>query len=477
MTKVGMAVDGATKEKKKKKKVKLEDAQYTGDANVPACHDVSVQTVVKKEEPLIINIRDGEKRGSDAAEKKKKKKKKMKEDVDSPVCCNAAVQTTVKTESSDINISDAPEKTKKKKKKKIKEDAERIQEEGIVSEDGDHLVSKKKKAKKQGYEEEVEGIKKKKKKKEAEVKEEEADLGHCVEMVKKKKKKRKIDDVAEREQNTESADGRIKKKRKKQKEADACEGVEQKAKKKKKKKSSAEEEPDEISSKKKSKKLKKKLKSVDEGESRPHANGGQERPSDEKMKKKVKERTDDVIEIQEEPAGKKGRKDDRNKTPEKIKKKKPKEERHETSVERANKASDVVFLSAKPGNQDEVSIDQARRLALQRDIDMESQPEPNLGQWGTAQFDSSDRQAKFLRLMGGFKKSSQPLTGSSGQASMALGKEGQQTLQQGLLGEFERAQSRRMDFRNKGAGLGFAAPSNKKFAIDVNARNSVRFDD
>ncbi|XP_042573308.1 lysine-rich nucleolar protein 1 [Cyprinus carpio] len=357
----------------------------------------------------------------------------------------------------------------------MKEDAERIQEEGIVSEDGDHLVSKKKKAKKQGYEEEVEGIKKKKKKKEAEVKEEEADLGHCVEMVKKKKKKRKIDDVAEREQNTESADGQIKKKRKKQKEADACEGVEQKA--KKKKKSSAEEEPDEISSKKKSKKLKKKLKSVDEGESRPHANGGQERPSDEKMKKKVKERTDDVIEVQEELAGKKGRKDDRNKTPEKIKKKKPKEEHHETTMERAIKASDVVFLSVKPGNQDEVSIDQARRLALQRDIDMESQPEPNLGQWGTAQFDSSDRQAKFLRLMGGFKKSSQPLTGSSGQASMALGKEGQQTLQQGLLGEFERAQSRRMDFRNKGAGLGFAAPSNKKFAIDVNARNSVRFDD
>lgn len=79
--------------------------------------------------------------------------------------------------------------------------------------------------------------------------------------------------------------------------------------------------------------------------------------------------------------------------------------------------------------------------------------------------------------MGGFKKSSQPLTGSSGQANMALGNEGQQTLQQGLLGEFERAQSRQVDFRNKGAGLGFAAPSNKKFAIDANARNSVRFDD
>lgn len=100
-----------------------------------------------------------------------------------------------------------------------------------------------------------------------------------------------------------------------------------------------------------------------------------------------------------------------------------------------------------------------------------------LGQWGTAQFDSPDRQNKFLRLMGGFKKSSQPVAGSPGLANMALGKEGQQTLQQGLLGQFERAQSHHMDFKMKGAGLGFAAPSNKKFTIDANARKSVRFDD
>lgn len=82
-----------------------------------------------------------------------------------------------------------------------------------------------------------------------------------------------------------------------------------------------------------------------------------------------------------------------------------------------------------------------------------------------------------MRLMGGFKKSSQPITERSGQANMALAKEGQQTLQQGLLGEFERAQSRHLDFRNKGIGLGFTAPSNKKFAIDVHTRNSIRFDD
>ncbi len=111
------------------------------------CRDVSVQTVVKKEEPLDVNIRDGGKRASDAA--KKKKKKKVKEgEANSPVCCNASVQTTLKTQRSDIHIRDAPEK--KKKKKMIKEEEEHIREEVIIIEDGDHLVSKKKKARNKG---------------------------------------------------------------------------------------------------------------------------------------------------------------------------------------------------------------------------------------------------------------------------------------------------------------------------------------
>ncbi|XP_031419423.1 lysine-rich nucleolar protein 1 [Clupea harengus] len=140
--------------------------------------------------------------------------------------------------------------------------------------------------------------------------------------------------------------------------------------------------------------------------------------------------------------------------------------------------TEVVFLSERPGNKDEILIDQERRLALQRDIDKESQPKPALGQWGTAQFDSSDQQQKFLRLMGGFKKGNQPGTSSVGaRPNMALGKEGQQSLQQKLLGQFESAQNRRKDFTNKGAGLGFSAPSNNKFSIDVNASRSMKFDD
>lgn len=104
----------------------------------------------------------------------------------------------------------------------------------------------------------------------------------------------------------------------------------------------------------------------------------------------------------------------------------------------------------------------------------------NFGQWDTAQFESSERQLKFLRLMGGLKKGGQAAGGpSAGRFNMALGKEDQQKLQQGLLGQFERAQNRRMDFQNRGAGLGFSAPPDKTFSIDANARseNSTRFDD
>ncbi|KAL1005474.1 hypothetical protein UPYG_G00059620 [Umbra pygmaea] len=161
-------------------------------------------------------------------------------------------------------------------------------------------------------------------------------------------------------------------------------------------------------------------------------------------------------------------------------------ENFDPEEQEAELQNDVVFLSETKGNKDEINIDQARRLALQNEIDVKSNPvqpkvELGLGQWGTAQFDSSDQQNKFLRLMGGFKKGGQPM-GAKGattavRANMALTKDGQQSMQQKLLGEFERAQSRRMDFTGRAAGLGFSAPSNKKFSIDVNATRSVRFDD
>ncbi|XP_067115041.1 lysine-rich nucleolar protein 1 [Osmerus mordax] len=152
------------------------------------------------------------------------------------------------------------------------------------------------------------------------------------------------------------------------------------------------------------------------------------------------------------------------KTPKKKKKKgetpvkKMKIEREDSQDIETPGLVEVVFLSEKRGNTDEVTVNQARRLALQREVDQESHPNAPaaataaLGQWNSAQFDSTDKREKFLRLMGGFKKGSQPVAASGGRANMALGKEGQQSLQQGLLGEFERAQSRRMDFGGKGGG-------------------------
>ncbi|XP_061536336.1 LOW QUALITY PROTEIN: lysine-rich nucleolar protein 1 [Phycodurus eques] len=144
--------------------------------------------------------------------------------------------------------------------------------------------------------------------------------------------------------------------------------------------------------------------------------------------------------------------------------------------------ADVVFLSEKTGNTDEVTINQERRQALQMEIDKASQPlqvhQPSgFGQWGTAQFESSQQKHKFLRLMGGFKKGFQPAAAASiAKPNMALCKDTQEHLQQGLMGEFERAHSRRIDLNSRGAGLGFSELS-KKFTIDVNTCRSVRFDD
>ncbi|XP_060943412.1 lysine-rich nucleolar protein 1 [Limanda limanda] len=159
-----------------------------------------------------------------------------------------------------------------------------------------------------------------------------------------------------------------------------------------------------------------------------------------------------------------------------------KKKKKKKKIEKEAPQKEVVFLSEKNGNTDEINNIEERRPVLQMESDKASQPEKpaqpsGLGQWSTARFDSSDQQQKFLRLMGGFKKGFQPAAASTDGANMAMGQDAQQQLQKGLLGEFERAHTRRMDFSNKGAGLGFSAPSNKKFSIDINKSRSIRFDD
>ncbi|KAM4750167.1 uncharacterized protein knop1, partial [Anableps anableps] len=335
-------------------------------------------------------------------------------------------------------ITDGVAETKAKKKAKVLENGMKVEKEETEVNEAKLKRKKAKESKTEGYGNELEETEIKKKKRMTE-----------DEKVLPKKKDKSINEEIVTEEDSIEVKIRKKKKSRKAKEEDGkveAEDMEPKKKKKKKVKENEEDLEDArswesnvtLAAESQSKKSKKKKNSVkDDQDSNTEAEARGEK------KKKVKE---ELIDPQDFPQG------------------------------------DVVFLSAKTGNTDEASIDQERRKALQMEIEEASQPhKPDkptaLGQWSTAHFDSSQQQQKFLRLMGGFKKGFQPAGSTAGGANMALGKDAQQHLQQGLLGEFERAHARRMDFSNRGAGLGFTAPSNKKFSIDINASRSVRFDD
>ena len=116
-----------------------------------------------------------------------------------------------------------------------------------------------------------------------------------------------------------------------------------------------------------------------------------------------------------------------------------------------------------------------------------------VGQWGTAQFDNSERQNKFFRLLGGMKNQG---TGGA-PAAMNQGKKGlfgglaalvpktgknamtneQQTdWQTKMESQFDKALTYKFQ---KGGGLGFEKPpeEGKKFHINIHKSNSIKFDD
>ncbi|XP_051877312.1 lysine-rich nucleolar protein 1-like [Pristis pectinata] len=156
-------------------------------------------------------------------------------------------------------------------------------------------------------------------------------------------------------------------------------------------------------------------------------------------------------------------------------------------------SDDLQIISERKGNLFEVTIDKARRQALQEEIDRESgktdTSEPRASseikplctgtQWDTATFESVDKKNKFLRLMGGFKSSNQPQsTGHvSGKPNMALNKQEEQKFNSILQKEFDKALNLR---QNRGTGLGFqASPDHAKtktFFIDKHASKSKKFD-
>ncbi|XP_065540334.1 lysine-rich nucleolar protein 1 [Lathamus discolor] len=158
-----------------------------------------------------------------------------------------------------------------------------------------------------------------------------------------------------------------------------------------------------------------------------------------------------------------------------------------TGNEALEHVDDVTIVQEKKGNCDEVNIDKVRRQALQEEIDRESgktkafnpkvKQDTKFGQWSTAAFQSSEQQMKFLRLMGGFKKGSGPiqnLSATTNKSNMALNREGQEKLQQALKMEFDKA----MDLKqHRGIGLGFQPAANKKVYIDKYTSRSIKFED
>ncbi|XP_060571265.1 lysine-rich nucleolar protein 1-like [Ruditapes philippinarum] len=117
------------------------------------------------------------------------------------------------------------------------------------------------------------------------------------------------------------------------------------------------------------------------------------------------------------------------------------------------------------------------------------------GQWSSVELGDSDRQNKFFRLLGGFKKGGdtsqiqnkfslgkKPAFGSSNNTprrtggNFAMDKKQEDVYTKALESEYDRAMSMNL---NRGIGLGFEKPpeEGKKFYIDTKSSKSIKFDD
>ena len=101
-----------------------------------------------------------------------------------------------------------------------------------------------------------------------------------------------------------------------------------------------------------------------------------------------------------------------------------------------------------------------------------------LGQWGTAELATDDRQSKFFRLLGGFKAGSGQKAATGACFNSALTADKETLLNKTLETQFDTALSYTIN-KQRGGGLGYAAPpgENKKFHIDTASSKSIKFDD
>eukprot|EP00918_Siedleckia_nematoides_P062751 GHVU01136761.1.p1 GENE.GHVU01136761.1~~GHVU01136761.1.p1 ORF type:complete len:333 (-),score=81.44 GHVU01136761.1:51-1049(-) len=149
-------------------------------------------------------------------------------------------------------------------------------------------------------------------------------------------------------------------------------------------------------------------------------------------------------------------------------KKKKKKSKHVDKVSTAVEDCEI--------KENENSQEQKNGISSSTELKTENKKEPSavgLGQWGTSQMGDENRQNKFLRLLGGMKKTNSASTGFSKFASMAMNRKDEKSLNNNLGKQFEQAQI--TTFHNtKGSGLGFSDNSSRISMFEV---KSKQFDD
>nr|KAG5703658.1 hypothetical protein BaRGS_002532 [Batillaria attramentaria] len=149
--------------------------------------------------------------------------------------------------------------------------------------------------------------------------------------------------------------------------------------------------------------------------------------------------------------------------------------------------------SSHPDNHENTAKDSSSANHPKKEKATSETPRRTFGQWNTTMFESSDRQEKFLRLLGGMKKGSTPGPAAGGKKGLfgslkassspsvggqsALAYDQAQIMNRRLESDFERA----LAFRGgqRGVGLGFQPDpaEGKKFHIDIHKSASKKFDD
>ena len=202
---------------------------------------------------------------------------------------------------------------------------------------------------------------------------------------------------------------------------------------------------------------------------------------EEKCKKK--KRKVELVQLDESPVYSKF------KTSKKEKKQKKRDKNFELSAKSEPNGDEVVPVEKKNkkhvGKTDECNkvCDESARQELggtpDTKLSKDGATSRFLGQWGTAELDTGERQNKFLRLLGGFKaSSSQKVSPGRHCVNSALNASGENQLNKTLETQFDSAMNYRVNMQ-RGGGLGYSAPpgENKKFHIDSTSSKSIKFDD